>query len=379
MNRKRKLLIVVNVDWIFIAHRMKIAVEAAKNGFEVIVAAKDTGRYKEITNHHIQFINLDISRSGINPFNELKVLFSLYKLYSEIKPDLVYQVTMKPVIYGSIISRLLQIKTINAISGLGYNFTENRRGLIQKVMIQMMRCGFKKGHNYLIFENKDDYRELNYLRVIDLKNKITFIKGVGVDLELYRFENLINTTPQIIILLPTRMLWDKGVKEFIDAAYLLKEKYFGTVFFKLCGMLDYDNREAVPESYLIENNIEGYLSWFGHQEDMVRIYRKSDIVVLPSYREGLPTVLAEACAAGKPIITTTAFGCQDCVDEGINGYKVPIKSAEALAAAIKKLIDHPLERIRMGMNSRKKAENEFDQGVVIRKHLELFKELLSEK
>lgn len=378
MYKKRKLLIVVNVDWIFIAHRMKIALEAQKNGFEVIVATKDTGKSNLITENNLKFIDLDITRSGVNPFTEIKVLVSLFKLYRQIKPDLVYQVTMKPVIYGSIVSKLLRIKTVNTISGLGYNFTENRRGLIQKMMIMLMRWGFKKEDNHLIFENKDDYQELNDLGILNKITKTSFIKGVGVDLDLYHFDNSTNNET-IIILLPTRMLWDKGVKEFVEAALLLKDKDVGKVVFKLCGMLDYDNREAVPECYLRYNEIQEYLEWIGYQEDMVSVYKSSDIVVLPSYREGLPTVLAEACAAGKPIVTTNAIGCKDCVEEGVNGYKVPVKSVKELADAIEKLIDNPLERKRMGINSRKKAENEFDQRDVIKKHFEIFEGMLEMK
>ena len=366
---------VANVDWIFIAHRIEIGKEALKNGYRVVVAAYDSGRSSEITAVGMEFVNLPISRSGTNPFAEILVWCKMYLLYAKINPDVVYQVTMKPVIYGTLIAKFLSLKTVNGISGLGYNFTGDRKGVVQKTMIRLMRMGFHKKNNQLIFENNDDCFELQVLNIISKKNKIEIIKGVGVDLKKYQNLDLVKND-KVVLMLPTRMLWDKGVKEFVEAAKLLQEKYQGKAFFKLCGMIDEGNMEAVPEAYLKSIFVDGYLEWFGYQKNMLQAYASSDIVVLPSYREGMPTVLIEASAASLPLITTDAIGCKECVDEGVNGYKVPVKSIVELAAAMEKLINSPEDRIRMGKASRIKAEKEFDQKEVVKKHLVVFENMI---
>ena len=364
------MLMVANVDWIFIAHRLPIAKEALKRGYKVLVLANDSGRADEITQEGIEFVNLPMSRSGVNPFIEFFVLLKMLFLYIKIKPTVVYHVTMKPVIYGSIISRFLRLNTVNAISGLGYNFTEGHKGLVKSFMIKLMRFGFNKERNSLIFENTDDLKELKNLKIVTSKNKVEVIKGVGADLIKFSYTAPIKKE-KLIVLLATRMLWDKGVKEFVEVAKQMQEKYMGSVFFKLCGRIDKGNPRLVPESYLNSIKIEGYLEWFGYQEDIAEEYRQSDIVVLPSYREGMPTVLIEACAIGRPLVTTTAIGCRECVEEHWNGYKVPVKSIGALAEAIEKLILNKDSRVLMGINSRIKAEKEFDQSEVVTKQLDI--------
>jgi len=376
MNNRKTLLIVINVDWLFKLHRLSIAVAAQKEGFKVIVAAKDTGESKWIEKSGIQFINLAISRSGTNPLIEAKLLVAMYTLYKTINPTIVYQITMKPVIYGSLISRLLNIKTVNAISGLGYNFTQNRRGFVQKIMSQLMRIGFNKRNNHLIFENRDDYNELYKLKIVSEKTAVNFSNGVGVDLN-YFIPNIKQDSQPLEIILASRMLWDKGIKEFVEAAKLLKVNYFGKVLFKLVGSIDEENKEAVSKMYLKNNEIPNYIEWIGYQDNMFSIYKNTAIAVLPSYREGRPVVLLEACAMGIPIVTTNAIGCRDCVDEGINGFKVPVKSVDDLANAIEKLIINKSLRTVMGVNSRKKAENEFSQVEVINMHLRIFNSLLN--
>lgn len=371
MYNSKKILMVINVDWLFLMHRICIGKEALQQNYKVFVATKNTGRSKEIEKAGLNFVSLTMARSSVNIFSEFKLILEMVRLYKKVNPDIVYHVTMKPVIYGSIISRILNIKVLNTISGLGYNFTEGRRSITQRVMAKLMQIGFNSHNVELLFENNDDYQELKDLGVVSKKNKISFTKGVGTDLEQFkpvvREEN-----EKLIILLPTRMLWDKGVKEFVAVAELLKDKYFGRVFFQLCGMVDLDNKEGISESYLRGIEIEGYLKWIGFQENMVEVYQNSDIVVLPSYREGMPTVLIEACAVGKPIITTDAIGCRECVEEGLNGFKVPIKSVLELADAIEKLINSPQDRERMGLYSRKKAELEFDQRNFVKLHMSIF-------
>lgn len=368
---------VANVDWFFISHRLCIAQEAVKQGWQVTVAAEDTGRASEIETEEIRFIDFPFSRSGTNPIEELKTLKNFYKLYKDLQPDVVHHITLKPVIYGSVVAKILKVKgVLNAVSGLGYNFTEGRSGIVSRIMIKKMRFGFARENVSIIFQNQDDYQELKDLKVIDFNNTIVFIKGSGVNLDTFKPQEFLKRK-KIKILLPTRMLWDKGVKEVREASDILKEKYSDKITFVLSGLADEENKAGVPSSYLNDWQGGDYVQWIGYQKDMVSVYQDADIVLLPSYREGMPKTLIEACAMGKPIITTDAIGCRECVDEGINGFKVPVKSSRELAEAIIKMIENDSMRTEMGKQSRLKAIKEFDQKHVIAKHLNLYIQLIN--
>lgn len=372
--KKKKILYVVNVDWFFISHRLIIAQKAILNGYDVFVACKNTGRISEIEELGVKHINLPISRSGTNPYSELKILINLYRIYYKIKPDIVHHITLKPVIYGSIISKLLGINQIvNAVSGLGYNFTKGRKGIVQNMMINLLRFGFDRKKITVIFQNGDDELFFKELKITSDQNKIVRIKGSGVDLKQFKRAPMpdFNT---IKILLPSRMLWDKGVKELREASEILAEKYSDKIQFILCGLADKNNKTGVSESYLEDWHDGTYVNWIGYKKNMVDIYNNCHLVVLPSYREGMPKSLIEACAIGRAIITTNAIGCKDCVDEGVNGLKIPIYSSKELAAAIEKLCSNTNIIKKMGENSRIKAEKEFDVKDVVVKHLEIYSE-----
>jgi len=369
---RKKLLFVTNVDWFFISHRLILAKEAKKNGFEVFVACQDTGRSSEITKIGVKFINLPLSRSGTNPIKELGTIFNFYKLYKKLKPDIVHHIALKPIIYGSLTSRLLRIKgVVNAVSGLGYNFTADRKGLVQKMMLRLLRIGFNRGNISVIFQNEDDKKVFQALKIISSINNIVKIKGSGVDLIKYPFTKL-PSFEVIKILFPTRMLWDKGVKEMRIASAILREKYEDRIQIFLCGMTDDGNKAGVPTSYLEDWQDGKYVKWIGYQKDMVKVYQDSHIVVLPSYREGIPKALIEASAIGRAIVTTDAIGCKECVDEGVNGLKVPIYSTKELAIAIEKLILNHKIIDEMGRKSRLKAEREFNVVDVVDKHLQIY-------
>lgn len=369
---KTKILFVANVDWFFISHRLVIAEEADKLGYDVFLAAEDTGRSQEIIDKGIKFINLPISRSGTNLVLEFKTLLRIYKIYNKIKPDIVHHITLKPVIYGSLMARFFNVKGIvNAVSGLGYNFTGNRKSLISKIMLHLMRYGFNRTNISMIFQNKDDFNELKSLKVISKINKIYFIKGSGVDLNIFN-TNTFPSFDKIKILLPIRMLWDKGVKELFEASNLLKNDYSTRIQFILSGLADEDNKAGVPAQFLKSWEDGLYVNWIGYQKNMFDVYNDCHIVILPSYREGMPKTLIEACAMGRAIITTDAIGCRECVDEGVNGLKVPVKDSKSLAIAIERLVNDPAKIIQMGNASRVKAKSEFDVNSVILKHLEIY-------
>lgn len=377
MNPPKKLLILTNVDWFLISHRLVLAQAALNAGWDVYVACEDTGKANEIKEIGAEFIDFPFSRSGTNPFSELLVIRRFKKLYKDLQPDVVHHITLKPVAYGSFAAKQTKIKgVVNAISGLGYNFTGERVGLVQKMILKLMTYGFNRENLSVIFQNQDDKNTLKEHQVFDSRNKIHLIKGSGVDLEEYAYQEPRNNE-KIKILFPARMLWDKGVKELKEASDYLREKYEDQIQFLLAGLADADNKAGVPVDYLNTWQNGEYVTWLGHQSDMVNLYASSDIVVLPSYREGLPKTLIEACAIGRPIVTTDAIGCKECVDEGINGFKVPVGDGIALAKALEKLILDKDLRHKMGLAGRTKAENEFDVKDVIQKHLDIYESMLS--
>ena len=374
-----KLLFVANVDWYVISHRYKILESAVNFGWQVTVACEDTGRRSELEALGIRFIDFKFERSGTNPLKEIVLLRRFYRLYRKEKFDVLHHVSLKPVIYGSVIAKLLKKPAVlNAVSGLGYAFTkkDKKMGFTQKSMLYLMRFGFNKKNLAFIFQNNDDYEQLSDLGVIHDYNLVYFIKGSGVDLDEYKPMSKEVEGDKVDILFPARMLYDKGIVELQGAAEMLRKDYESKVLFTLAGKADPDNKAGVSEEYLNNWQDGSYVKWIGFSENMIETLRNSDIAVLPSYREGLPKSLIEAAAMGKPIVTTNAIGCKECVDEGINGYLVDVKSETQLADALKKLIVDANLREKMGKASRLKAEKEFDVKIVIKKHLEIYDELL---
>lgn len=375
---QKKILIVCNVDWFFISHRLGIGKSAVDNGYDVYVAAEDTGRSGEITEMGITFIDLKFSRSGTNIFKELRVLKDFMKLYKSLRPNIVHHVTLKPVVYGSLVAKWQKIPVVNAIAGLGYNFTSDRKGGLFSILVKLMRYGFNRERAAVIFQNETDYEDLKSAGVLSVKNQIYFTKGSGVDLLKYaRIELPQNSI--INILFPTRMLWDKGVKELREATDILKDKYQNKISFLLAGLADGENKAGVPASYLEDWSDGEYVKWIGYQKDMPAIFACSEIVTLPSfYREGMPKSLIEACAIGRAIVTTDSIGCRDCVEENYNGFIIPPKNAIELADALEKLILSRELREKFSRNSRIKAEKEFDVKTVIAIHLDIYEQLTKE-
>jgi len=375
----KKLLIVTNVDWFLISHRIGIVEKAVNEGYQVYVACKDTGRSNEIIATGARFINLSYSRYGSNPILEGIALLKFFRLYISIRPDIVHHITLKSILYGSLASKILGIHgVLNAISGLGHTFTEQKDGPLNKILLKLLRFSFNRDRVSFVMQNQEDFKELNNLKLLSPKNKVYFTKGSGVDISLFKSEKQLNDKSKVKILMSSRMLWDKGVDDLRKASEILEKDYRGMITFILAGIADDDNSESVPEEYLKDWESNGYVEWIGFQKNMVSVLENSDIVVLPSYyREGMPKSLLEACSMSRPIITTNSVGCKECVENGINGLLVPIKSPKSLAAAIKTLVDDKSLRVNMGIESRRKAIEEFDVNVVIQKHLEIYESLLN--
>ncbi|MBS1520078.1 MAG: glycosyltransferase family 4 protein [Bacteroidetes bacterium] len=370
----KKLLFVVNVDWFFVSHRLPLALEALKRNHDVYLATKNTGCKELLKQQGIKVIDIDFERSGKNPVKELSLITKLTKIYKEIKPDVVHHITLKPSIYGTIAARKAKSKAkiINAVSGLGYTFTDNRQSLSKVFLKGLLKWAFSDQKSNFIFQNPDDQAFYNQLGFLNGKNFV-IIKGSGVDEKEFTFFAPVKKEKLVIVLL-ARMLKDKGVLEYIEAAHLLKNEFAGNAEFWLVGGIDEYNPAHITEQALKDKCEPGYINWLGHRSDVKNIYEQSDIVCLPSYREGLPKSLIEAMAVGRPIVTTDAIGCKECVDEGINGFKVPVKDHEQLGSRIRTLLLDEDLRLKMGIASREKMVNEFSLKEVVAQTFKLYED-----
>ncbi len=370
---KNKFFFVVNVDWFFLSHRLPIALEAKKRGYDVTIVTIETDKRAEIESYEFTFIPIPTSRAGTNIFRELKVLFFLWNLYRKNRPDIVHHVGVKPVTYGSVAAKLIQLpKVVNALSGMGYLFiNKDKNMLAHKLVMFLFRFGFKNPNLRFILQNKDDLSDIKQLNILD-ENHVFLIKGSGVDLDEFTYTPL-PSNKRVRVLLPARMLWDKGVGEFVAAADSLFPEYGDKAEFILAGNVDEGNISSISEEQLLKWEAEKHIKWIGYQNNMRSVLAEADIIVLPSYREGLPKSLIEACAIGRPIITTDVPGCREVVEEGENGLLVEVKNWEALANAMKLLIDNPQKRDDMGKKGRLIAENNFSIQSVINKTFEIYK------
>lgn len=374
MAEAKSIFYVINVDTFFLSHRLAIALAAKKSGYHVFILTKDTGERKIIERYGLQFIDIPFDRSGANPFKDFFIIVHLIKLIRKHRPSIIHNVTIKPAIYGSIAAKYAKrpTKVINAISGLGYNFIEGRNGMVQKVLKELISFAFRSQVNF-IFQNKDDCQLYGDLKLLE-HNRYQIIKGSGVDGSVFRYHPPVEKEVSEVVV-TSRLLYDKGIIEFIEAALLLRDRWQGKARFIIAGDTDPENKANIPEAELKKYLVDDYLIWIGFQQDVKPLLIRSDIACLPSYREGLPKSLIEAMAIGRPVVTTDVAGCRECVDEGKNGFLVPVKSTKELAAALEKLLsDHNL-RLRMGKASREKMERELSLEQVVGETLAFYEKV----
>ena len=369
------LLFVVNVAWFFLSHRLALARAAMAAGFSVHLASdvEDQSEILEVQKSGIGFHRFGVARSGLNPVSELRTFWNLRRIVQLVRPDVVHNVTAKPVIYGTYIARALGTHGIvNAISGFGYVYGSGSRHPLRGLLRNAYARSFHAPNVRIIVQNAEDHAEV--LRMCPAAgSRIRLIPGSGVDLSEFQPSPEPDGTPTV--LLPARLLREKGIYEFAAAAAQLRRAGLAARFV-LAGRLDPANRGALTEQEVSALCINTGVLWLGDCKDMPRCLQEANIVCLPSYREGVPKVLLEACAAGRAVITTDSPGCRDVVRTGENGLLVPPRDAGALAAAIRRLAEDPEVRRRMGTAGRARAEREFGVERVMQSHLELYRELI---
>lgn len=360
----KKLLYLVSEDKYFISHRFNLAKAAIKAGYEVHLATTVSQHAKEIEKAGIRLHPLkSFNRASTNPFNQLTSLHELWQLYKQVKPDVVHHVAMKPVLYGSLVAICLRVpKIVNALTGMGYVFISNscKAKSLRRIMLPIMRYIFSRPNQHLIVQNKDDYKMWQ-------GHNVVLIRGSGVD--VHKFTPITTKNKVPVVLFPSRMLWDKGVGELIAAANLLRDSKFELWF---CGDIDPKNPSSVSKKDLEGWQAARLITWLGQQSDMPAIYQKADIVVLPSYREGLPKSLLEAAACGKPMIATDVPGCREIVINKKTGLLVPAHDAKALATALQRLLNNEALRKTMGQAARELVVSEFADEVIIPATLQVY-------
>lgn len=339
-----RLLIVVNDAAFFLSHRLALALGARDAGFDVHVATPRDEASARIESAGLSFHAIPLSRRGTSPSAELRTIAALVALYRELRPDIVHHVTAKPILYGGLAARIARVPAVvNAVSGLGYVFISERAR--ERALREAIRATYRVVTSHpncaVIFQNMDDRRVFgDAIRT----SRVVMIPGSGVDLTTFRPTPLPDGTP--LVVLPSRMLWDKGVGEFVEAARLLKSRGVSARF-ALVGGVDPGNPAGVPRERIDEWTKEGVVEWWGMRADMPEVLASATIVCLPSYREGMPKALLEACASGRPIVTTDVPGCRDALTGGDYGVLVAARDATCLADALGMLLaDRPrLERM----------------------------------
>lgn len=368
----RRLLFVVNVDWFFLSHRLPIALAARDAGYEVHLATALTGPAEAIESHGITLHALNIDRRSAGPWNAWVLWRDLARLFRQLHPDVVHLVTIKPVLLGGLAARETGVpKVIAAISGLGFIFTA--RGALARlrglVVAGLYRIALARPGVRVIFQNGDDQALLQrHAGIAD--EQVVRIRGSGLDVASWPVKPLPPGPP--VVLMAARLLIDKGVREFVEAAQRLKGHQGAR--FVLVGDPDPGNPTSIAPAQLDQWVASGVIEWWGHRSDMAEVLADAHIVVLPSYREGLPKGLIEAAASGRAVVTTDVPGCRDAIEAGSSGLLVPARDGQALAEAVRSLLDHPTRCAAMGRAGRLLAEQAFDVSGVIARHLALYGE-----
>lgn len=376
-----KLLFLVTEDWYFCSHRLALGRAAANAGHDVLLLTRIDEHRAAVEAAGLRVKPLPWRRGGFGPWREVRALWTIWRTYRRERPDIVHHVAMKPIIYGSIAARLAGVpKVINAVAGVGFLFI-SERPLVRKLR-PMLRwvLGQALTHpgTYVLVQNPDDESLVRDLGVAAAH--VVTIAGSGIDTSEFspRVRSCEPSSGTPVVTMVSRMLWDKGVGELIQAVRLLRAR--GVMLtVRLVGAASDDNPASISEATLRGWEVEGLVAWAGQRSDIPDVWRESDVAVLPSYREGLPRALLEAASVGLPLVATDVPGCREIVRHDETGLLVPPKDAAALAAAIERLVSEPGLRARMGRSARRAAETRYAESVVLASYLELYDKLMARR
>lgn len=372
----KRVLFIVSEDWYFVSHRLHIAVAAAKLGFRVGVLTRVARHRAQIEAAGVEVIDWSLDRGSRNPFLELRTVASTVGALRRFRPQLVHAVALKPVLYTAFASCLAGPDArVFALGGLGFTFSSKRRiaRALRPAVRRVLGWALCGASTRLILQNEHDRQLLLNWRLIE-PDRVRLIRGAGVDTKDFEPRSAPVGLP--LVILPGRMLWDKGVGDFVQAARAVLASGMSARFV-LVGDPDPHNPESVPEKQLREWVADGVVEWWGRRDEMPSVYAQAAVVCLPSYHEGLPKSLLEAASSGRPIVAYDIPGCRDVVVDGENGLLVPLYDTKRLAQAIAALLGDAERRRRMGEHGRRKAQLEFSQELIAEQTLRVWREILN--
>ncbi|RXJ79203.1 glycosyltransferase family 4 protein [Arcobacter sp. F2176] len=367
----KKILYIINVDWFFVSHFLPVGLEGLKRDYEVHIACGITEKKEYLESLGFVVHSLSISRSGMSIKTELKTIVEMYKIIKSINPQILEFFTIKPILYGGIASRFFLIPTkVFYITGLGYVFiTKGLKGFFTRNLVKTLyKIAINGKNNSIITENIYDKELIKSLNAVN-DAQIGTIRGAGVDLSQYGYKK--ENVENIKVSMVCRLLRDKGIFEYVSAVKILKQK-FPNIEFELYGDIDIDNPASLTIEDIKKIKEEGFVNVYGFTNNVASVFSDSNIIVLPSYREGLPKVLIEAAACGRAVVTTDVPGCRDAIEPDVTGLLCKVRNSESLAQMIEKLIIDENLRNSMGKAGRELAEKEFDIKKVVKKHFEIY-------
>jgi len=367
-----KILLFANTDWYLYNFRLSLAKALREQGHEVVLLSP-YGKYTErLQRQGFRLISFPLQRRRLNPWAELKTIAALVQVYRREQPDIVHHFTMKCVLYGSIAARLASIgAVVNALAGLGLIFSDHclRRRLLRWIISLLCRLALRR--TQVIFQNPEDQGAFRKHKLVGDRAS-HLIRGSGVDTERFKPRQRARNTDKRYVLLASRLLWAKGVAEFVEAARLVRQQLPNATFL-IAGESDAGNPDTIPANVIAGWKRDGNVVLLGHCDDMQELIEKVDLVALPTYYgEGVPRILVEAAACGKPLVATQMPGCTEIVHNNENGLLVPPRDSRALARAIVEILPDEIRCARLGKHSRQLACDEFAEEIVISRTLDVY-------
>jgi glycosyltransferase involved in cell wall biosynthesis len=363
--------LVCNTAWAIYTYRRGLLRALTQAGARVTVIAPRDRTFEPLAAMGCDCVELPVASKGTNPLHDLRTLLALYRHYRALRPDVVFHYTIKPNIYGSIAAWLARTPSVAVTTGLGYVFIQKSRAA--QIAKHLYRFAFRFPRE-VWFLNRDDEAAFNEQSLLAHPERARLLHGEGVDLEDFPFTPLPARETFAFVLIG-RLLWDKGVGEYVEAARTLRARY-PHARFQLLGPVGVDNPSAISRDEVAAWEREGVIEYLGETTDVRPYIADADCVVLPSYREGVPRTLMEASAMGRPIVATDVPGCREVVADGVNGLLCEARDATSLAASLARMLDlGNAERAAMAGRGRKKIEKEFDERVVVQRYRELIREI----
>ena len=375
---RMKIVLFANTDWYLYNFRRSLALALRDAGHDVLLLSPP-GEYGErLRELGLRWQPLPMDRRSLNPLREFALLAHLVRLLRREQPALVHGFTIKCAVYGSFAARIARVPAwVNSVAGMGYVFISNdlRARCLRPLVKLLLRLALDGKRTRLILQNPDDVGLFERSGLVD-PARIRLIPGSGVDCSRFQQRELAPDASALCVLLASRLLWDKGIAEYVEAARRLRSEG-RNLRFLIAGDPDPGNPASVPLPTVQAWAAEGAIEWLGHVDDMAALLAEVQIVALPSYREGLPKTLIEAAACGLALVTTDVPGCREVVTDGVDGLLVQVRDADVLTAAIRRLDDDRALCRRLGNAARAKALSQFDERIVIERTLAVYRELQS--